>query len=102
VQSNVLEGITQRTIVTLAQEELGLEVVARDIDRTEMYVADEAFFCGTGMQVVAIASLDHRAIGSGDMGPITRRIRDLYFRVVRGEEPKYAHWLTPVPQLVAA
>jgi len=96
IHANVLEGITRRTIIELARREFGLNVVEREIDRSEVYVADEAFFCGTGVQVVAIASVDHRPIGSGKMGQITNRLRDLYFRVVRGQESKYAHWLTPV------
>lgn len=96
VTENILEGITRDTIIQLAREELGLEVVERVIDRTELYVAEEAFFCGTGVQVVAIASIDHRPVGTGKLGPIVRRIRDLYFAVVRGQVPKYAGWLTPV------
>lgn len=96
VYANVLEGITRRTIMELVEREIGLRVVEREIDRSEIYVADEAFFCGTGVQVVAIASVDHRPIGSGRIGPVTRQVRDLYFRVVRGEAPQYAHWLTPV------
>ena len=71
-------------------------MVERDIDRIEVYLAEEAFFCGTGVQIAAIASVDHRPLGNGGMGPITTALRDLYFRVVRGEEPKYSHWLTPV------
>ena len=100
--ANSLEGITQNAIVHLAKEELGLESEAREIDRTELYYADEAFLCGTGAQLVSIASLDHRNVGSGEMGPITTELHKLYFRVVRGEEPKYMHWLTPVPQTVHA
>lgn len=100
--ANSLEGITQNAIVHLAKEELGLESEAREIDRTELYYADEAFLCGTGAQLVSIASLDHRNVGSGTMGPITTELHKLYFRVVRGEEPKYMHWLTPVPQAVHA
>jgi branched-chain amino acid aminotransferase len=96
VHSNVLEGITRRTVIDLAQRELGLDVVERDIDRSEVYIADEAFFCGTGVQIASIASVDHRPIGSGHMGPITQALRDLYFRVVRGQEAKYMDWLTPV------
>lgn len=96
VYANVLEGITRRSIIELAQRELGATVIEREIDRSEIYVADEAFFCGTGVQVVAVASVDHRPVGSGRIGPITQRLRDLYFRVVRGQEPAYAHWLTPV------
>jgi branched-chain amino acid aminotransferase len=102
VTANALEGITLNAIIHLAQHELGLEYEAREIDRTELYYADEAFLCGTGAQVVSIASLDHRNIGSGAMGLITKAIRTLYFRVVRGEEEQYMHWLTPVPQAVPA
>lgn len=101
VHSNVLEGITRRTVIHLAQQELGVAVVERDIDRSEVYIADEAFFCGTGVQIASIASVDHRPIGSGSMGPITRALRDLYFRVVRGQEERYLHWLTPVYIAVA-
>lgn len=96
VQGNVLEGITRSTIIHLATEELDLAVVEREIDRSEVYYADEAFFCGTGVQVAAIASVDHRPIGSGSIGPVTQQLRDLYFRVVRGQEPRYRHWLSPV------
>jgi branched-chain amino acid aminotransferase len=99
VYANVLEGITLRSIVQLAQAELGLDVVDRPIDRSELYVADEAFFCGTGAQVAVITSIDHRPVGNGTIGPITRSLRDLFFRVVKGEEPKYRHWLTPIPVL---
>ena len=96
VHTNVLEGITRRTVIHLAQQELGLPVVERDIDRSEVYIADEAFFCGTGVQIASVASVEHRPIGSGHMGPITQALRDLYFRVVRGQEDKYLDWLTPV------
>lgn len=99
VTSNLLEGITRRTIIQLARDELGLEVLEREIDRTELYIAEEAFFCGTGVQIAAIGSIDHRQVGNGGTGPITQRLRDLYFRVVLGEEPKYMDWLTPVPVL---
>jgi branched-chain amino acid aminotransferase len=99
ITSNLLEGITRRTLIHLARKELGLEVVEREIDRTELYLADEAFFCGTGVQITAIGSIDHRQVGQGSIGPITQQIRDLYFRVVTGEEPNYLHWLTPVPVL---
>ena len=87
---------------TKIRDRMVYRAAAREIDRTELYFADEAFLCGTGAQVAAVSSLDHRAIGSGEMGPITKAIRDLYFRVVRGQEAKYMHWLTPVPQTVPA
>lgn len=96
VTANILEGITRTSIMLLAREELGVETVEREIDRTELYMAEEAFFCGTGVQIVAIASIDHYPIGNGSIGPITRRLRNLYFRVVRGEVDKYRHWCTPV------
>src|SRR5690606_756208 len=75
VTSDILEGITRDTVIHLAREELGLEVVERPIDRTELYLVDEAFFVGTGAQVSPIAEVDRRTIGSGPMGPITREIQ---------------------------
>ncbi len=103
VQEDILEGITRATIMELAREELGLEVVERPISRTEFYVADEAFFCGTGVQVVAITECDHRSVGTGRMGPVVGAMRDLYFKTVRGQLDKYRHWCTPVyaPQAVS-
>jgi branched-chain amino acid aminotransferase len=97
VTANLLEGITRHTLITLIREELGLDVVERDIDRTELYLADEAFFCGTGVQIVAIGSIDHHTVGQGGRGPITQQLYELYFRVVRGDEAKYMSWLSPVP-----
>ncbi len=96
VTENILEGITRSTVIQIASEVLGLEVVERQVDRTELYVADEAFFCGTGVQICAIASIDHRPLGNGKMGPVTEKIRNLYFNVVRGREPRYRGWCTPV------
>ena len=98
VSSNILEGVTRRTILHLAREELGVSVVERSIDRSELYVADEAFFCGTGVQIAAIASIDHRPVGKQCPGPITSRLREIYFDVVSGNHPEYSDWLTPVPQ----
>jgi branched-chain amino acid aminotransferase len=98
VTGNILEGITRSTIIQLAREELDLEVVERPIDRTELYVADEVFFCGTGVQVAAIVNIDRRPIGGGRMGPIVQQIRKLYFDVVKGRTPRYQHWCTPVYQ----
>jgi branched-chain amino acid aminotransferase len=96
VTANILEGITRATIMQIAREELGIETVERPIDRTELYVAEEAFFCGTGVQVAAIISVDHRPIGNGKMGPIVKKIRELYFDIVKGRVEKYRHWCTPV------
>lgn len=96
ITANILEGITRRTVMELLREELGFEVVEREIDRTEVYLAEEAFFCGTGVQIAAITSVDHRPIGSGAMGSVTAALRDLYFRVVTGRVEKYRHWAVPV------
>lgn len=96
ISADLLEGITRRSIIQLAQERLNLPVVEREIDRTEVYLADELFMCGTGVQLAAITRVEHRPIGSGQMGPVTQRLRDLFFRVVRGQEPQYRDWLLPV------
>jgi branched-chain amino acid aminotransferase len=98
VTDNILEGITRRTIMILLRDELGMEVLERPIDRTEVYLADEAFFCGTGVQIAAITRVDHRPIGTGKMGTVTDRLRKLYFDVVRGRVSKYADWCAPVYQ----
>jgi branched-chain amino acid aminotransferase len=94
--ANVLEGITLNALLELAQTKLNLPVESREIDRSEVYYADEAFFCGTGVQIEGIASIDHRAIGSGGLGPITRALRDSFLRIVTGQDPDYRHWITPV------
>jgi branched-chain amino acid aminotransferase len=102
ITDNILEGIVRRTVMTLLRDDLGVEVVERSIDRTELLVADEAFFCGTGVQLAAITQVDHRPVGSGRIGPITAQLRKLYFDVVRGRVKKYADWCTPVYQPKAA
>lgn len=96
ITANLLEGVVRRSLVEMATNKLGLKVEEREIDRSELYMADEAFFCGTGVQIAAIHSIDHRVIGDGLKGPVTRSISDLYFRVLVGEEPDYKHWITPV------
>jgi len=96
VSSNVLEGITRRTVMQLLRDDLGIEVIERDIDRTEVYIADELFMCGTGVQIAAITKVEHRPVGNEDMGPITRQVHDLFHQVVRGQVGKYRDWLTPV------
>ena len=75
---------------------MGIEVIERDIDRTELYVTDEVFLCGTGVQIAAITQIEHRPVGNGVMGPITQRISSLYHSLVRGQVEKYREWLTPV------
>jgi len=96
VTENILEGITRRSIMELAREVLGIPVVERPIDRTEVYICDELFMTGTAAQVTAITKVDFRPVGEGVMGPITSQLRDLFQRVVRGKVPEYRHWNEPV------
>ncbi len=96
IHSDILEGITRAGIIDLARRELGLECDVRSIDRSELYIADEVFLCGTGAQVSPVSSIDHRPIGSGEIGPVTRGIMDAYFAAVRGRSEAYRDWLTPV------
>ncbi len=92
VTDNILEGITRSTIIQLAKEELGLETEERTIDRTELYIADEMFFCGTGAQISPITSVDYYKIGNGEVGSITTKLKDLYFALVHNQLPKYSNW----------
>jgi branched-chain amino acid aminotransferase len=96
ITENILEGITRRTAIELARQEMGVEVIERPIDRTEIYNSEELFMTGTAAQIVAITRVDHRQIGSGQMGPIVAQLRELYQQVVRGKIEKYQHWNTPV------
>jgi branched-chain amino acid aminotransferase len=96
VQSNVLEGIVRRSVIQLLRDELGVQVQERNIDRSEVYIADESFMCGTGVQISAITRIEHRAVGTGEMGDITSRLRALFFDVVEGKVAKYRDWLAPV------
>ncbi|MBN1317948.1 MAG: branched-chain amino acid transaminase [Anaerolineales bacterium] len=96
VYDNILEGISRRTHIQLLRDELGVETIERPLDRTEVWLADEVFFCGTGVQVAAITEIDFKKIGSGKMGPVVTQLRELFFDVVRGKSPKYRHWCTPV------
>lgn len=96
ITDNILEGITRRSVVELARKELGIEVVERSIDRTEIYICDELFLAGTAAEIMAVTKVDHRPIGLGKMGPIAGRLRELFHDAVRGNLSKYAHWNTPV------
>ncbi|HET7813245.1 MAG TPA: branched-chain amino acid transaminase [Candidatus Baltobacteraceae bacterium] len=93
---NVLEGCTRRSIMQVAAEEFGIEVIERSIDRSELYGADEMFFTGTAAGVLHISSVDRRPIGDGKAGPITQKLAAFYDRAVRGKESRYMRWLTPV------
>jgi branched-chain amino acid aminotransferase len=91
---NILEGCTRRTIMTLADAELGVPVVERAIDRSELFVADEVFLTGSAAGVQFVRAVDHRTIGDGRQGPITKKLAEVYDAVVRGALPAYAPWLT--------
>ncbi|MES2208783.1 MAG: branched-chain amino acid transaminase [Chloroflexota bacterium] len=96
VSDDILEGVTRRAMLELAAS-LDLSVEIRSIDRSEIYIADEMFLCGTGVQISPVIELDHRPVGTGSIGPITRAIRDAYFEAVRGRTPAFSHWVTPIP-----
>jgi branched-chain amino acid aminotransferase len=102
VTDNVLEGITRRTLIELLRNRMNLPVLERSIDRTEVTLAEEAFFAGTGVQIAAITRVDHRPIGSGRMGPVVTALRKLYFDVVRGRVPEYRRWCHAVYANAAA
>ena len=94
--ADILVGITRNTVMQLANEMLGLEVVERPISRTELYVCDELFFCGTGAQVAPVRSVDRRLVGDGHPGVITKKLQEVYFDVVLNKVEEYKHWCTPV------
>jgi len=96
VTSNILEGVTRSTLLTLFPESLGVTVEQREIDRTELYVADEAFFAGTAAEVTPILSIDRRPVGEGVMGRLTVKVRDAYFRAVRDGSAPHPEWRLPV------
>ena len=103
IADSVLPGITRGTVIELAQNELGIEVVERSITRSELYLADEIFLTGTAAHLTAVGSIDNIDVGEGTMGPVTRQLQDMYFDVVRGKNSKYLHWCTPAtPKLVEA
>ncbi|MGC1405785.1 MAG: aminotransferase class IV, partial [Candidatus Dormiibacterota bacterium] len=96
VSDNILEGITRSTLMQYWTEDLGLPMVERPIDRTELYIADEVILCGTGAQISGVGEIDHRQVGDGKVGPFTRQLDEVYSRLVRGEIEKYREWCTPV------
>jgi len=96
VTDDILEGVTRLAVFELAKA-LGIPVEVRSISRSEVYIADEMFLCGTGVQMSPVIELDHRPIGSGSVGPIARQIAEAYFNAVRGRDPRFMHWLTPIP-----
>jgi branched-chain amino acid aminotransferase len=92
---NILEGIVRTSVLRIAAD-LGIATAIRQVDRTELYIADEVFLCGTGAQISPVTSIDHRKIGKGERGPVTTRIAQVYFDAVRGKAQQYRAWVLPV------
>lgn len=95
VTDGILESITRATLLDLAQD-LGIATEERSIGRTELHLASELFYCGTGQEIVPIRTVDRKPIGDGEPGPLTRRLQEGYDAIVRGHNTRYRHWLTPV------
>ncbi len=108
VSDNALEGITRDSVMELARRELGLDVVERSIDRSELYVCDELFLTGTAVGIAPVVRVDHRPVKNAEIGPIARRLQQLYFAATHGHMAAYRKWLRPVyramqgPQAVRA
>jgi branched-chain amino acid aminotransferase len=96
VTSDILVSVTRNTILQIAQEVLGIPVVEREIDRTEIYTADEIFLCGTGAEITPVSSIDHYTIGDGGIGPVTQQLRQTYNDLIRGIDTRYPEWRTEV------
>jgi branched-chain amino acid aminotransferase len=96
VTADILEGITRDAVMELSEKELGMPVEKRNVDRTELYAADEVFLTGTGYQIAPVVEIDGREVGTGEMGPIASRLQELYFKAARGDNPDYDHWTVAV------
>lgn len=101
VTAGILESITRAALIRLFADKLGMAVQQREIDRTELYLAEEVFLCGSGMEVVPVTSVDRLPVSEGRKGPMTAAIQDAYFRVARGQDNAYPEWRTPVYQRAA-
>lgn len=96
VTADILEGITRDAVMELADKEMEILVIERDVDRTELYAADEVFLSGTGFQIAPITEVDGRPVGTGSIGPVVEKLQELYFKAARGEWPEYADWTVKV------
>ena len=92
---NILMGITRDTVIQLARKELGIQTAERQVDRSELYTAEEAFFTGTAAHVSPILEVDERPVGTGEIGKLTKELQQLYFEVIKGKNAKYLDWCTP-------
>ena len=93
--NNILNGITRDTVIKMAQDELGITTIERQVARSELYSAEECFFTGTAAHITPVAEIDHREIGNGEIGAITGKLQQLYAEVIRGNNSKYLDWCTP-------
>ena len=96
VGENNLTGITRDSVWQIAEKELGMEIVERRIRRSELYLADEVFLTGTAAHVTPVGQLDNRDIGSGEVGPVTKSLQDIYLEVIKGNNPRYSEWCTAI------
>lgn len=96
LESSILESITRDTIIQLAREEMGIEVIERNIERSELYVCEEAFFCGSAVEIAPIKSFDSYILGDGNPGKVTKELHKIYIDVVTGKKEKYRKWLTEI------
>ena len=96
VTSDILESITRDTLIQLQREHAKKDVIQRDVDRTELYIADELFFCGSGYEIIPITNVDGYTIGDGKPGKVTRNMMDIYFNLVTGKDPAHTEWRVPV------
>ena len=96
LSDSILPGITRDTVIKLAKNELKLETIERPIDRSELYTADECFMTGTAAHITPVSEVDHRTIGNGEIGRITKKLQKVYFDVIKGNNPMYLDWCTPV------
>ena len=94
--SNILESITRETVLTLCRERLQLEPLEREMDRSEILAADEAFFCGTGWEITPLVNVDGTNIGNGEPGPLTKALQNVYSDIVHGRDNAYVEWRTAV------
>jgi branched-chain amino acid aminotransferase len=94
--SSILESITRDAIMRMAREDLGIEVVERTVERTELYIADEVFMCGTAAEITPVTSVDRYQVGDGELGPITAKLEKMLHDVLRGIDDRHADWRTPV------
>jgi len=100
---NILMGITRDTVMKLAKNELGIDTIERQVDRSELYVAEECFFTGTAANIAPILQIDHRPIGTGKIGKVTAKLQKLFVEVMVGRNAKYREWyylVSPKPAKV--